>query len=58
MSYVLVLVNYATHYPEAIPVGTITAQKVAEELLEVFTWGKLPQQIISDQSSRFLICVI
>ena len=34
--YVLVLCDYATRYPEAIPLKSIDAESVAEELIKVF----------------------
>ena len=34
--YVLVVCDYATHYPEAIPMKTVDAEHVAEELVTMF----------------------
>lgn len=35
--YILTLVDYATRYPEAIPLRKIDTEQVAEALLEIFT---------------------
>lgn len=35
--YILVICDYATHYPEAIPLRAIDAEHIAEELLKFFT---------------------
>lgn len=35
--YILVICDYATRYPEAIPLHSIDASHVAEELLKLFT---------------------
>ena len=34
--YILVLCNYATRYPEAIPLRSIDAEHVAEEIIKIF----------------------
>ena len=35
--YVLVICDYATRYPEAIPLRTIDAENIAEELIQLFS---------------------
>ena len=35
--YILVLVDYATRYPEAVPMKSIEAERVAEELVVMFS---------------------
>lgn len=32
--YILVFVDYATHYPEAVPLRTVMASRIAEELIK------------------------
>ena len=34
--YISVICDYATRYPEAVPLRSIDAQHVAEELMQVF----------------------
>ena len=35
-SYVLTIVDYATRYPEAIPLDKVETERIAEALLDVF----------------------
>ena len=43
--YVLVICDYATRYSEAIPLQSIDAAHVAEELIKVFARVSVPQEI-------------
>ena len=45
--YVLVMCDYGTRYPEAVPLKSIEAEKIAEELLAI------PKEILTDQGSNF-----
>ena len=51
--YVLVMCDYATHYPEAVPLRCFDAEHVAEELVKVFARVGVPQEILMDQGSNF-----
>ena len=51
--YILVLCDYATRYPEAIPLGTIDTEHIAEQLIGVFTRVGVSQEILTDQGSNF-----
>ena len=51
--YVLVICDYATRYPEAVPLKSIDAEHVAEELIKVFARVGVPQEILTDQGSNF-----
>ena len=51
--YVLVICYYATRYPEAVPLKSIDAEHVAEELIKVFARVRVPQEILTDQGSNF-----
>ena len=51
--YVLTCVDVATRYPEAIPLKVITAESVAEALVEIFSRVGIPDEILSDQGSQF-----
>ena len=51
--YILVICDYATRYPEAIPLRTIDAEHVAEELIKLFARVGVPQEILTDQGSNF-----
>ena len=51
--YLLVICDYATRYPEAIPLRSIDAEHIAEELLVVFSRVGVPKEILTDQGSNF-----
>ena len=51
--YILVICDYAAHYPEAIPLRSINAEHIAEELIKVFARVGIPNEILTDQGSNF-----
>jgi hypothetical protein len=51
--YILVLCDYATRYPDAVPLKSIDAEHVAEELIKVFARVGVPKEILTDQGSNF-----
>ena len=51
--YILTLVDYATRYPEAIPLKNIETTTIAEALVEIFSRVGVPQEILSDRGSQF-----
>ena len=51
--YVLVLCDYGTRYPEAIPVKAIDVEHIADQLLTIFTRVGVPDEILTDQGSNF-----
>ena len=53
--YVLVVCDYATRYPEAVPMKTIDAGAVAEDLIKIFSRVGLPKEILTDQGSNFQV---
>ena len=52
--YMLSLIDYATRYPEVVPLKFIDAESVAEALVNIFTRVGIPTEILSDQGSQFL----
>ena len=56
--YILVIVDYATRFPEAIPLRAATAKAVAHELVMLFSKVGIPDSILSDQGTCFLSNVI
>ena len=48
--YILVLFDYMTHYPEAVPLRSVIAEHVAEEIVKVFA---IPKKILTAQGSNF-----
>ena len=53
--YILVVCNYGTRYPEAIPLRSIDASTVAEaeELMKLFARVRVPRELLTDQRSNF-----
>ncbi|XP_047483006.1 uncharacterized protein LOC125035006 [Penaeus chinensis] len=51
--YVLTLIDYATRYPEAVPLKNIDTVTVAESLVEIFSRVGVPREILSDRGSQF-----
>ena len=51
--YILTLVDYATRYPEAIPLKHITTEDVAEALLSIYSRVGFPEEILSDLGTQF-----
>ena len=51
--YVLVICDYATRYPEAIPLHSTDASHIAEGLMGVFARVGIPSEILTDQGSNF-----
>lgn len=51
--FILVISDYATRYPEAIPLRSVTAHKVAEVLNDLFARHGIPEQIFTDQGTNF-----
>ncbi|GFO50194.1 gypsy retrotransposon integrase-like protein 1 [Plakobranchus ocellatus] len=47
--YILVLVDYCTRYPEAVPLKSITTEAVAEALVDILSRVGIPKEILSDQ---------
>ena len=51
--FVLVMCDYATRWPEAVPLKNIDAERIAEELVHIFSRMGIPQEILTDQGSNF-----
>uniref|UniRef100_A0A803JIM9 Gypsy retrotransposon integrase-like protein 1 n=1 Tax=Xenopus tropicalis TaxID=8364 RepID=A0A803JIM9_XENTR len=52
--YILVVVDYATRYPEAIPLRNTTAKSIAKELMFMFSRVGIPREILTDQGTPFM----
>ena len=50
---ILVVCDYATRYPEALPLRSIDAEHVAKELVLLFSRVVVPKEILTDQGSNF-----
>uniref|UniRef100_K7EW93 Integrase catalytic domain-containing protein n=1 Tax=Pelodiscus sinensis TaxID=13735 RepID=K7EW93_PELSI len=51
--YILVVVDYATRYPEAVPLRNATAPTLANELIKIFSRVGIPGEILTDQGTNF-----
>ncbi len=52
--FALVLVDYATRYPEAVPLLSISAKSVAEALFQLISRVGIPKEILTDQGTAFM----
>lgn len=52
--FVLVLVDYATRYPEAVPLRNSSAKSVAQALFQVISRVGIPKEILTDQDTSFM----
>jgi len=50
--YILTMVDYATRYPEAVPLKDIQTETVAEAMVNMFTCVGVRKEILSDQGSQ------
>ena len=51
--YILVMCDYATRYPEAVPVKAVDAEHIVEELVRIFARVGTPEEMLTDQGSNF-----
>jgi transposase InsO family protein len=52
--YILTIVDYATRYPEAIPLRSINSKVIADALIQFFSRVGIPEELVSDQGSNFI----
>ena len=52
--YLLTICDYATRYPEAIPITNLRTETVANALITVFSMVGIPEEIVHDQGSQFM----
>ena len=52
--YILVILDYATRYPEAIPLRTMASKGIARELLMLISRVGIPEEILTDQGTPFM----
>ena len=51
--YILVMVDYATRYPEAVALPGIETERVAEALVDMFSRLGIPEEMLTDMGSQF-----
>ena len=52
--YILTLVDYATRYPEAVPLKNIETETVVEALLDMYSRLGIPEEVLSDLGTQFV----
>ena len=52
--YILTIVDYATRYPEAIPLRTTSSKAIADALIQYFSKVGIPDEMVPDQGSNFI----
>ena len=52
--YILTLVDYATRYPEAVPLKNIETETVAEALLDMYSRVGVSEEVLSDLGTQFV----
>lgn len=50
--YILTLVDYATRYPEAVPLQSIDTETAAVALVSIFSRVWVPSEILTDMGLR------
>ena len=52
--YNLTLVDYASRYPEAVPLKKITTEAVAEALPDIYSRVGIPEEVLTNQETQFM----
>ena len=52
--YILSMVDYATRYPDVVPLKSIDTETVAEALFDMYSRLGCPEEVLSDNSSQFI----
>ncbi|KAK3520329.1 hypothetical protein QTP70_021364 [Hemibagrus guttatus] len=53
--YILVMMDYATRYPEAVPLRKATSRNLAMELLMLFSHVGIPKDALTDQELQSIV---
>ncbi|XP_039608797.1 uncharacterized protein LOC120528708 [Polypterus senegalus] len=51
--YILVMVDYATPYPKAVPLRAANTKNIAQELVGLFSRVGIPEEVLTDQGTPF-----
>ena len=49
----MTLVDFATRYPDTVPLKSITTKSVAEALVEIHSRVGIPEEVLSDMGTQF-----
>ena len=52
--YILTVCDCAMRYPEAVPLPNIKVERIAKELVKLFSRVGIPDEILTDQSTNFM----
>uniref|UniRef100_A0A803JMY6 Gypsy retrotransposon integrase-like protein 1 n=1 Tax=Xenopus tropicalis TaxID=8364 RepID=A0A803JMY6_XENTR len=52
--HILVILDYATLYPEAVPLRNTSSKCIAKELVHLFSRVGIPKEILTDQGTPFM----
>ena len=52
--YILTLVDFATRYPEAVPLKRTDTETVAEALVDIYSSLGIPEEVLSNQGAQFI----
>ena len=52
--HILTFIDYATRYPDAIPLKNISTESVAEALVGIYSRVGVPEEVLSDLSTQFI----
>ena len=52
--YILTMVDYATRYPEAVPLKSIETETMAEALRDMYSRLGIPEEVLSDLVTQFV----
>ena len=56
--YILTLVDYATGYPEAVPLASIDTETEAEALVSIFSHVGIPNKVLTDMGTQYTSAVM
>ena len=52
--YILTLIDYATRYPDAVPLKKVSTEAVAEALLDKYSAVSIPEEGLTDHGTQFM----
>ena len=53
--YILTMIDYATRYPIVVPLLSLETEHVADALVEMFSWGGIRDDLITDYGAQFTL---
>ena len=56
--YILTLVHYATRYPEAVHLASNDTETVADALVSIFSRVGIPNEVLTDMGTQYMIAVM